>query len=87
MKDLQLRILRLLGRQAQYNKLILDRRSARSNDKTAVSDLLAWDPEPRVKFKIPFQEMKTELQLGKTSPLGFYNIIKKHMNTCTNLTT
>ncbi|KAG0293742.1 hypothetical protein BGZ96_002384 [Linnemannia gamsii] len=68
MKDLQLRILRLLGRQAQYNKLILDRRSARSDDKTAVSDLIAWDPEPRVKFKIPFQEMKTELQLDEILP-------------------
>ncbi|KAF9135211.1 hypothetical protein BGW39_004143 [Mortierella sp. 14UC] len=68
MKDLQLRILRLLGRQAQYNKLILDRRSVRSNDKKAVSDLLAWDPEPRLKFKIPFQEMKTELQLDEMLP-------------------
>lgn len=71
MKDLQLRILRLLGRQAQYNKLILDRRSARSNDKTVVSDLIAWDPEPRVKFKIPFLEMKTELHLGKNLSNGF----------------
>ncbi|KAG0205959.1 hypothetical protein BGX33_007637 [Mortierella sp. NVP41] len=68
MKDLQLRILRLLGRQAQYNKLILDRRSAHSNAKAASSDLLAWDPEPRVKFKIPFQEMKTELQLDEMLP-------------------
>ncbi|KAF9155537.1 hypothetical protein BG015_009513 [Linnemannia schmuckeri] len=68
MKNLQLRILRLLGRQAQYNKLILDRRLARSSDKTAVSDLLAWDPEPRVKFKIPFQEMKTELHLDEMLP-------------------
>ncbi|KAF9909938.1 hypothetical protein EC991_007741 [Linnemannia zychae] len=68
MKDLQLRVLRLLGRQAQYNKLILDRRSARSNDKKVVSDLLAWDPEPRLKFKIPFQEMKTELQLDEMLP-------------------
>ena len=87
MKELQLRILRLLGRQAQYNKLILDRRSARTSDKTAVSDLLAWDPEPRVKFKIPFQEMKTELQLGKNSPIRFYSITKKHMSTCTNQAT
>lgn len=87
MKDLQLRILRLLGRQAQYNKLILDRRSARSDDKTAVSDLLAWDPEPRIKFKIPFQEMKTELQLGKSSPIGLYSITKKQISTCTNQAT
>jgi len=79
--------LRLLGRQAQYNKLILDRRSSRSGDKTAVSNLLAWDPEPRVKFKIPFQEMKTELQLGKNSPIGLYSITKKHMNTYTNQAT
>lgn len=82
MKDLQLRILRLLGRQAQYNKLILDRRSARPNDKAAVSDLLAWDPEPRVKFKIPFQEMKTELQLGKNSRrfLQHHQAVREYMH-------
>jgi DNA-dependent protein kinase catalytic subunit len=82
MKDLQLRILRLLGRQAQYNKLILDQRSARSDDKTAVSDLIAWDPESRVKFKIPFQEMKTELQLGKNLSSGLSGTIKIMFRQC-----
>jgi DNA-dependent protein kinase catalytic subunit len=33
------------------------------------SELLAWDPEARVKLKIPFQEMKTEIQFGKGSTL------------------
>ncbi|KAF9934906.1 hypothetical protein FBU30_010173 [Linnemannia zychae] len=67
-KNLQLRILRLLGRQAQFNKLILDRQSGNSNDKAITSNLLAWDPEPRLKFKISFREIKTEIQLDEMLP-------------------
>ncbi|KAF9954135.1 hypothetical protein BGZ65_004221, partial [Modicella reniformis] len=68
LRDLQLRILRLLGRQAQYNKLILNRHNEHDGSREVSSDLLAWDPEPRVKLKIPFQEMKTELQFDEMLP-------------------
>ncbi|KAF9955057.1 hypothetical protein BGZ72_004086 [Mortierella alpina] len=69
LRDLQLRILKLLGRQARHNKLILEGQlSPQDGAKKASSDLLAWDPEPRVKLKIPFQEMKTELQLDEMLP-------------------
>ncbi|KAF9184663.1 hypothetical protein BGZ51_003206 [Haplosporangium sp. Z 767] len=66
--NLQLRILRLLGRQAGYNKLLLGQRSFQDGAKKDSSDLLAWDPEARVRFKIPFQEMKSELQLDEMLP-------------------
>ncbi|KAG0254733.1 hypothetical protein BG011_005543 [Mortierella polycephala] len=66
--NLQLRILRLLGRQAGYNKLLLGQRSFQGASKKDSSDLLAWDPEARVRFKIPFQEMKSELQLDEMLP-------------------
>ncbi|KAF9937669.1 hypothetical protein BGZ67_001000 [Mortierella alpina] len=69
LRDLQLRILKLLGRQAQHNKLILEGQLSQLDGAKKVSlDLLAWDPEPRVKLKIPFQEMKTELQLDEMLP-------------------
>ncbi|KAF9965129.1 hypothetical protein BGZ70_005357 [Mortierella alpina] len=69
LRDLQLRILKLLGRQAGHNKLILEGQlSQQDGAKKVSSDLLAWDPEPRVKLKIPFQEMKTELQLDEMLP-------------------
>ncbi|KAF9360313.1 hypothetical protein BGX34_007846, partial [Mortierella sp. NVP85] len=62
LRDLQLRILRLLGRQARNNKLVLSRQGG------SQADLLAWDPEPRVKIKVPFQEMKVELQFDEMLP-------------------
>ncbi|KAF9439193.1 hypothetical protein BGZ76_009365 [Entomortierella beljakovae] len=67
-RELQLRILRLLGRQARYNKLIMSHKSSRDTSKKESSDLLAWDPESRLKFKIPFQEMKTDLQFDEMLP-------------------
>ncbi|KAF9116341.1 hypothetical protein BGX27_003334 [Mortierella sp. AM989] len=68
LRELQLRILRLLGRQARHNKLILGQRAIRDGSKKESSDLLAWDPEARLKFKIPFLEMKTELQFDEMLP-------------------
>ncbi|KAF9401271.1 hypothetical protein BGX21_002182 [Mortierella sp. AD011] len=68
LRELQLRILRLLGQQARHNKLILSQRAIQDNSKKESSDLLAWDPEPRLKLKIPFQEMKTELQFDEMLP-------------------
>ncbi|KAG0050163.1 hypothetical protein BGZ83_005055 [Gryganskiella cystojenkinii] len=68
LKDLQLRILRLLGRQAQHNKWILNQRSVLEDSKKRSSDLLAWDPEGRIKFRIPFQELKTELLFDEMLP-------------------
>ncbi|KAG0339299.1 hypothetical protein BG004_006877 [Podila humilis] len=68
LQDLQMRILRLLGKQAKYNKLILSDRSSADDSNKKSSELLAWDPEARVKFKIPFQEMKTELQFDELLP-------------------
>ncbi|KAG0024840.1 hypothetical protein BGZ80_003699 [Entomortierella chlamydospora] len=68
LRNLQLRILRLLGQQARHNKLILSQRAIQDNSKKESSDLLAWDPEPRLKLKIPFQEMKTELQFDEMLP-------------------
>ncbi|KAF9585083.1 hypothetical protein BGW38_003973, partial [Lunasporangiospora selenospora] len=68
LQGLQLRVLRLLGRQAQHNKLILSRNSTQNQGKRDTSDLLAWDPETRLKFKIPFQEMKIELHLDEMLP-------------------
>ncbi|KAF9419367.1 hypothetical protein BGZ94_009435, partial [Podila epigama] len=68
LRDLQLRILRLLGEQARFNKLILAKASSQDEDKKEASELLAWDTEARVKFKIPFQEMKTELQFDEMLP-------------------
>ncbi|CAO3567705.1 unnamed protein product [Mortierella alpina] len=69
LRDLQLRILKLLGRQAGHNKLILEGQlSQQDGAKKVSSDLLAWDPEPRIKLKISFQEMKTELQLDEMLP-------------------
>ncbi|KAF8937820.1 hypothetical protein BGZ58_002088 [Dissophora ornata] len=68
LRDLQLRILRLLGRQAGHNKLILSKQAAHDNAKKESSSLLAWDPEARVKLKIPFQEMKTELLFDEMLP-------------------
>ncbi|KAG0369575.1 hypothetical protein BGZ54_009551 [Gamsiella multidivaricata] len=68
LRNLQLRILRLLGRQARYNKLILSQRTVHDSAKKESSGLLAWDPEARVKIKIPFQEMKTEIQFDEMLP-------------------
>ncbi|KAI1315202.1 hypothetical protein EDD11_001140 [Mortierella claussenii] len=68
LRDFQLRILRLLGRQAQHNKLILSQQAVGDGAKKEPSDLLAWDPEIRVKLKIPFQEMKMELQFDEMLP-------------------
>ncbi|KAF8935223.1 hypothetical protein BGZ52_000691 [Haplosporangium bisporale] len=68
LQELQLRILHLLGQQAKYNKLILSDSSDPDDADQRSSELLAWDPEPRVKFKIPFQEMKTELQFDELLP-------------------
>ncbi|KAG0357941.1 hypothetical protein BG005_002930 [Podila minutissima] len=68
LQELQLRILHLLGQQAKYNKLILSDSSDSDDADKKSSELLAWDPEPRVKFKIPFQEMKTELQFDELLP-------------------
>ncbi|KAG0303333.1 hypothetical protein BGZ98_006787, partial [Dissophora globulifera] len=68
LRDLQLRILRLLGRQAGYNKLLLNHRAIHTGEKKEASTLLAWDPEPRLKFKIPFQEMKTDLLFDEMLP-------------------
>ncbi|KAF9922060.1 hypothetical protein BGZ65_009885 [Modicella reniformis] len=49
LRELQLRILRLLGRQAQHNRSILSRQTEWDGSKGS-SDLFAWDPEPRVKL-------------------------------------
>ncbi|KAF9205542.1 hypothetical protein BGZ49_003876 [Haplosporangium sp. Z 27] len=68
LRELQLRILRLLGRQAGYNKLMVNQGYVQDNHKQSSSDLLAWDPEPRLKFKVPFQEMKTDLQFDEMLP-------------------
>ncbi|KAF9390467.1 hypothetical protein CPB97_009177 [Podila verticillata] len=68
LQELQLRILHLLGQQAKYNKLILSDSSDPDDADKRSSELLAWDPEPRIKFKIPFQEMKTELQFDELLP-------------------
>ncbi|GJJ77035.1 DNA-dependent protein kinase catalytic subunit [Entomortierella parvispora] len=68
LKELQLRILRLLGRQARHNKWILNQKSVLDESQKRSSELLAWDPEARIKLRIPFQEMKTELLFDEMLP-------------------
>ncbi|KAG0234361.1 hypothetical protein BGX31_004586 [Mortierella sp. GBA43] len=62
LRDLQLRILRLLGRQARNNKMIVSRQDG------SQTELLAWDPDPKIKLKFPFQEIKAELQFDEMLP-------------------
>ncbi|KAF9970692.1 hypothetical protein BGZ73_006560 [Actinomortierella ambigua] len=79
LQDLQLRIVRMLGRQAGIGRTILNRDTKAGV--TDSSDLLAWDPASRVKLKVPFPEMKTELLFDEMLPrivdLALYSLNRK----------
>ncbi|KAF9159945.1 hypothetical protein DFQ26_006027, partial [Actinomortierella ambigua] len=79
LQDLQLRIVRMLGRQAGIGRAILSRDT--KSGATDTSELLAWDPASRVKLKVPFPEMKTELLFDEMLPrivdLALYSLNRK----------
>jgi hypothetical protein len=74
---LQVRVLRLLGRLGGVSKLVFEdivnndlayRPSPAMNQtgsKMTNNKLLAWDPEKRLSFDIPFPDTKVEIQFGK----------------------
>lgn len=78
LRDLQVKILRLLGRLGGDNKLLLEEQANQSGHDSYGNDdeqsvppaprnLLAWDPEKRIRFKLPYSETKIELIFGKYS--------------------
>ncbi|KAG0227795.1 hypothetical protein BGW42_002714 [Actinomortierella wolfii] len=79
LQDLQLQIVRMLGRQAGISRSILKRDG--KPDATETSELLAWDPASRVKLKVPFPEMKIELLFDEMLPrivdLALYSLNRK----------
>lgn len=84
--DLQIRILRFLGRLGGYNKSLLDPKrhikdmksyELEQNDSHLRSfkrqtEVLSWDPERHVKVRIPFTEARVDLPLGN---VGTYSAI------------
>lgn len=75
--DLQVRVLRLLGRLGGVSKFVFEdivnndmvyRSSPAMNpagSKITNNKLLAWDPERRLSFNIPFPDTKVEILFGK----------------------
>ncbi len=75
--DLQVRILRLLGRLGGVSKFVFEdivnndlayRPSPAINPtgtKSSNNKLLAWDPDKRLSFNIPFPDIKVEILFGK----------------------
>ncbi|CAO3672189.1 unnamed protein product [Umbelopsis ramanniana] len=80
--DLQIRILRFLGRLGGYNKSLLDPKrhikdmksyELEQNDPHLRSvkrhtEVLSWDPERHVKVRIPFTEARVDLPLDEILP-------------------
>lgn len=62
LRDIQLRMMRFFGRIGGYNKLILDQPQ---NAKNAGSQLLAWDPERRLRIRLPFANARLHITVGK----------------------
>lgn len=58
LNDVCFRILKLLGSMGGENKLILQDEAA------LLQQALAWDPERRIKFELPFVELDAEIYLG-----------------------
>lgn len=77
--DLQIRIVRFIGRLGGYNKSLLDPKIHikdmksseihQSDRKAKMSkhgdEVLAWDPERHVKVKLPFTGARVDFPLGK----------------------
>jgi hypothetical protein len=60
LQELQLRMMRFLGRLGGKNKqLLMKQEGSEQND-----DMLAWDPEKRLKIYLPFQNTKVDIYLG-----------------------
>ncbi|RHZ54176.1 hypothetical protein Glove_429g28 [Diversispora epigaea] len=80
--DLQVRVLRILGRLGGVNKLIIENisnegtisklntqfKSSNFKNKSLTSSLLAWDPERRLKFTIPYPDCKIEIIFDEFLP-------------------
>ncbi|GES81504.1 DNA-dependent protein kinase catalytic subunit [Rhizophagus clarus] len=78
--DLQVRVLRLLGRLGGVSKFVFEdivnndlvyRSSPAMNpagSKVSNNKLLAWDPERRLSFNIPFPDTKVEIQIDEFLP-------------------
>ncbi|KAI8997007.1 hypothetical protein BDB01DRAFT_706951, partial [Pilobolus umbonatus] len=59
--EIQLRVLRLLGRLGGRNKSLLNIK----NEDTDKEEILAWDSQKRLALKIPFAKVKLEIYFGK----------------------
>ncbi|RUP50947.1 hypothetical protein BC936DRAFT_136979 [Jimgerdemannia flammicorona] len=76
--DLQIRILRLLGRLGGDNKLLLEEQRNQPGRDMDVNDSghsvptprdpLAWDPEKRIRFKLSYSGLKIEIVLDDFLP-------------------
>lgn len=68
LKDIQLRMMRYLGRIGGFNKMMLQSQSVNSHEKeenVSAIQTLAWDPERKLKVHIPFPNARVTLTLGK----------------------
>ncbi|KAG0763147.1 hypothetical protein G6F62_000892 [Rhizopus arrhizus] len=64
LQELQLRMMRFLGRLGGKNKqLLMKQEGSEQND-----DMLAWDPEKRLKIYLPFQNTKVDIYLDEFLP-------------------
>lgn len=66
LRDLQLRIMRFLGRIGGANKVMLNNKAASSSYMNTTKEMLAWDPDRKLKIRIPFENAKIEITFGKT---------------------
>lgn len=60
MQELQLRMMRFLGRLGGRNKQLL----TKGNGPAKNDDILAWDPVKKIKIHLPFQNAKIDIYLG-----------------------
>ncbi|KAG1469634.1 hypothetical protein G6F56_003147 [Rhizopus delemar] len=64
MQELQLRMMRFLGRLGGRNKQLL----TKGNGPAKNDDILAWDPVKKIKIHLPFQNAKIDIYLDEFLP-------------------
>ncbi|KAI8145657.1 hypothetical protein BJV82DRAFT_554475 [Fennellomyces sp. T-0311] len=63
LRDIQLRVMRFLGRIGGMNKLMLN-----NDGESTLHQLLAWDPESKLEIKIPFPNANVKVNMGELLP-------------------
>lgn len=72
LRDLQLRIMRFLGRIGGANKVMLNGEASPTSNTDTSKEILAWDPDRKLKLRIPFENAKIEITFGKSKTCFVY---------------